>query len=120
MNMTAQELWNKEQQMALDYQKINNKEFKHKVFINFVDLKRSFIDEAKDMVAWINKELKRKRPEVLDHFYFMDQGYLDHKPDRYKYRSAVFNNLKELIVDQQDHDPDVYEIVQKWDMWYHS
>ena len=25
--MTAQELWNKEQQMALDYQKINNKEF---------------------------------------------------------------------------------------------
>ena len=36
--MTAQELWNKEQQMALDYQKINNKEFKHEVFINFVDL----------------------------------------------------------------------------------
>jgi len=120
MNTTALENWNKEQQLALDYQKINNKEFKHKVFINFVDLKRSFIDEAKDMVTWINKELKRKRPEVLDHFYFMDQGYLDHKPDRYKYRSAVFNDLKELIVDQQDHNPDVYEIVQNWDMWYHS
>jgi hypothetical protein len=25
-----------------------------------------------------------------------------------------------LIVVQQDHDPNVYEIVQKWDMWYHS
>ena len=41
MNTTAKERWNKEQQMALDYQKIDNKEFKHEVFINFVDLKRS-------------------------------------------------------------------------------
>jgi hypothetical protein len=118
--MNAKENWNKEQQLALDYQKINNKEFKHEVFINFVDLKRSFIDEAKNMVAWINKELKRKRPELKAHFYFMDQGYLDHEPDRYKYRSKVFNDLKELIVVRQDHDPNVYEIVQKWDMWYHS
>tara|TARA_Y100001972_G_scaffold75453_1_gene91740 strand:- start:226 stop:582 length:357 start_codon:yes stop_codon:yes gene_type:complete len=118
--MNAQERWNKEQEMALDYQKINNKESKHDLFISFVDLKRSFIEEAKDMVEWIKKEIKRERPEVLDYFYFMDQGYLDHAPDRYKYRSAVFNDLKELIVDQQDHDPDVYEIVQKWDMWYHS
>ena len=36
--MNALENWNKEQKLALDYQKINNKEFKHEVFINFVDL----------------------------------------------------------------------------------
>ena len=114
--MNAQDRWNKEQQMALDYQKINNKEFKHKVFINFVDLKRSFINEAKNMVEWIKKEKR----SCEDYIYFMDNGFINHKPDRYKYRSAVFNNLKELIVDQQDHDPNVYEIVQKWDMWYHS
>jgi hypothetical protein len=114
--MNALENWNKEQQIALDYQKIDNKESKHDLFIDFVDLKRSFIEEAKNMVTWINKE----KIMCEDHIYFMDQGYLDHKPDRYKYRSSVFNDLKELIVDQQDHDPDVYEIVQKWDMWYHS
>ena len=114
--MNAQERWEDEQQIALKYQKINNREFKHDRFISFVDLKRSFIEEAKDMVEWIKKE----KIMCEDHIYFMDQGYLDHKPDRYKYRSAVFNDLKKLIVDQQDHNPDVYEIVQKWDMWYHS
>ena len=114
--MNAQERWNKEQEMALDYQKINDRESKHDLFIAFVNLKRSFIEEAKDMVEWIKKE-----DSLCEDFaYFMDKGFLDHKPDRYEYRSAVFNDLKKLIVDQDDHDPNVYEIVQKWDMWYHS
>tara|TARA_A100000172_G_scaffold58858_1_gene38481 strand:- start:45 stop:398 length:354 start_codon:yes stop_codon:yes gene_type:complete len=117
MSMNAQERWNKEQKLALDYQEIDNKEMKHDLFISFVDLKRSFIQEAKDMVVWIKKEEKRS---CEDFAYFMDNGFIDRKPDRYEYRSAVFNDLKKLIVDQKDHDPDVYQIVQKWDMWYHS
>ena len=118
--MNAQERWNKEQQMALDYQKINNKETKHDLFISFVDLKRSFIEEAKDMVEWIKKELKNKREIsfIEDCYYFMDNGFLDHKPDRYQYRSAVFKDLKDQIMKKKE--PNVYEIVQKWDMWYHS
>jgi hypothetical protein len=122
MSMNARERWNKEQEMALDYQKINNRESKHDLFIAFVDLKRSFIKEAKNMVTWIKKEIKNKREIsfIEDCYYFMDNGFLKHKPDRYEYRSAVFNDLKKQIVDQDDHDPNVYEIVQKWDMWYHS
>ena len=116
MNTTALDRWNKEQQIALDYQKIDKKESKHDLFINFVDLKRSFIEEAKNMVSWIKKEKRL----CEDFAYFMDNGFKNHKPDRYEYRSAVFNDLKKLIVDQKDHDPNVYEIVHKWDMWYHS
>ena len=46
--MNAQERWNKEQEMALDYQKIKERESKHDLFIAFVNLKRSFIEEAKE------------------------------------------------------------------------
>tara|TARA_R100001086_G_scaffold238887_1_gene163926 strand:- start:43 stop:399 length:357 start_codon:yes stop_codon:yes gene_type:complete len=118
MNMNAQERWEDEQKIAFDYQKINNKELKHEVFINFVDLKRSFIDEAKDMVEWINLELKRKRPELEDHVYFIDRGFYPNKPSHYKYRSKVFKDLKDQIMKKEK--PNVYEIVEKWDMWYHS
>ena len=112
--MNAQERWNKEQEMALDYQKINNRKSKHDLFISFVDLKRSFIEEAKDMVEWIKKE-----DSLCEDFaYFMDKGFLDYKPDRYKYRSAVFKDLKEQIMKKEE--PNIYEIVQRWDMWYHS
>jgi len=116
MNTTALERWNKEQQIALDYQKIDKKESKHDLFISFVDLKRSFINEAANMVSWIKKEKRL----CEDFYYFMDNGFIDHKPDRYKYRSSVFNDLKDMIINKKDHNPDVYEIVQKWDMWYHS
>ena len=114
--MNALERWEDEQRIAIEYINIDNKEIKHDLFIDFVDLKRSFIDEAKNMVKWIKKE----KTLCEDFCYFMDNGFINHKPDRYKYRSAVFNDLKKLIVDQKDHDPNVYEIVQKWDMWYHS
>ena len=118
--MNAQERWNKEQQMALDFQKINNKETKHDLFISFVDLKRSFIEEAKDMVEWIKKEIKNEREIsfIEDCYYFMDNGFLDHKPDRYQYRSAVFKDLKDQIMKKEE--PNIYEIVQTWDMYYHS
>ncbi len=116
--MNAQERWNKEQEMALDYQKINNRESKYDLFISFVDLKRSFIDEAKDMVEWIKLELKRKRPELEDHVYFIDRGFYPNKPSHYKYRSAVFKDLKDQIMKKEE--PNIYEIVQRWDMYYHS
>ena len=116
--MNAQERWEDEQQIALKYQKINNREFKHDRFISFVDLKRSFIKEAKDMVEWIKLELKRERPELEDHVYFIDRGFYPNKPSHYKYRSAVFKDLKDQIMKKEE--PNIYEIVQLWDMWYHS
>ena len=117
--MNAQERWENEQKMALDYQKINDRESKHDLFIAFVDLKRSFIKEAKDMVKWIKKEIKNEREIsfVEDCYYFMDNGFL-HEPSHYKYRSAVFKDLKDQIMKKEE--PNIYEIVQTWDMYYHS
>ena len=87
-------------------------------FLNYVELKRSFHEQAIDMVKWITKELSKDHGLVEDYAYFMDKGYTINKPDRWDYRSAVFGDLKEAI--QNNSDYDVYEIVQKWDMWYHS
>ena len=40
-----------------------------------------------------------------------------------KVKGMDFLRIKESIKtlgSGNDHDPNVYEIVQKWDMWYHS
>ena len=90
----------------------------HINFLKFVELKKSFHDQAEDMVKWITKELSKDHGLVEDFAYFMDRGYMINKPDRWDFRSAVFNDLKEAIVN--DLEFDIYEIVRKWDMWYHS
>lgn len=93
-------------------------ESNHINFLKFVELKKSFHDQAEDMVKWITKELSKDHGLVEDYAYFMDNGYMINKPDRWDFRSAVFNDLKEAIVN--DLEFDIYEIVRKWDMWYHS
>ena len=119
--MNAQETWNKEQEI---YEAFKDEKARgifnprHKSFFAFVDLKRSFIEEAKDMVEWIKLELKREKPELEDHVYFIDRGFYPNKPSHYKYRSAVFKDLKDQIMKKEE--PNIYEIVQTWDMYYHS
>jgi hypothetical protein len=86
----AQKSWEKEMVIATEImgkaeqQGADVLDFGDTNFLNYVQLKRSFHDQAEDMVKWI----------------------------------TVFGDLKEAI--QNNADYDVYEIVQKWDMWYHS
>ena len=89
-----------------------------KGFLNFVKLKESFHIQALDMVEWLNKEITSKHGILESYAYFMDNGFLDSKPDRYEYRNAVFNDIKKAI--QNDEPINIYDIVEKWDMWYHS
>ena len=94
-----------------------------KSFLNFVKLKDSFHVEALDMVNWINKEIKvnsvmNEKVLIESYIYFMSRGFLTYQPDRYDYRTAVFNDIKEAI--QNDEPYNIYSIVQKWDMWFHS
>ena len=90
----------------------------HTNFLNYVELKRSFHDQAEDMVRWITKELSKDHGLVQSFAYFMDKGYTINKPDRYEYRSAVFNDLAEAI--KNDSEYNIYDIVRRWDMYYHS
>ena len=89
-----------------------------KSFLNFVKLKETFHTEALDMVNWINKEIESGQPMLESYLYFMDNGFLDDKPNKYDYRTAVFNDIKEAI--QNDEPYNIYDIVHKWDMWFHS
>tara|TARA_R110000772_G_scaffold8157_8_gene27183 strand:+ start:29 stop:388 length:360 start_codon:yes stop_codon:yes gene_type:complete len=89
-----------------------------KSFLNFVKLKETFHQEALDMVDWINKEIEGERTLFESYLYFMDNGFMNYQPDRYDYRTAVFNDIKEAI--QNDEPYNIYDIVYKWDMWYHS
>ena len=120
----AQKTWETEMLMAEEMKAKGEKQgedildFGDTNFINYVELKRSFHDQAEDMVKWIIKENSKDHGLVEDFAYFMDNGFPNHKPDRWDYRSAVFNDLKEAI--QNDNDYNIYDIVRKWDMWYHS
>tara|TARA_B110000483_G_C18118425_1_gene512563 strand:+ start:585 stop:965 length:381 start_codon:yes stop_codon:yes gene_type:complete len=87
-------------------------------FINYVHLKQSFIDQAIDMVGWINEEKLKDHGLLESYAYFMDNGYKFQQPDRYDYRTAVFNDLRDAILEDKPFNP--YEIVEQWDMWYHS
>ena len=94
-----------------------------KSFLNFVKLKETFHTEALDMVNWINKEIKvnsvmNEKVLIESYIYFMSRGFLNYQPDRYDYRTAVFNDIKEAI--QNDEPYNIYDIVYKWDMWFHS
>ena len=90
-----------------------------KSFLNFVKLKETFHVEALDMENWIKKEIKSNLDYVLmPDYYFMENGFPDHKPNRWEYRSAVFNDLAEAI--KNDTEYSIYDIVYKWDMWFHS
>ena len=117
----AQITWEKEMVIATEImgrcEKDELIESNHINFLKYVELKRSFHDQAEDMVRWITKEIS-KDGLVEDYAYFMDKGFMINKPDRWDFRSAVFNDLKEAIVN--DLEFDIYEIVRKWDMWYHS
>ena len=87
-------------------------------FISYVHLKQSFIDQAIDMIEWINKERSKDHGLLESFAYFMDNGYREHQPDRYDYRTAVFNDLRDAILEDKPFNP--YEIVEQWDSWYHS
>jgi hypothetical protein len=90
-----------------------------KSFLNFVKLKESFHVEALDMKKWIKQEIKSNLDCILmPDYYFMENGFPNHKPDRWDFRSAVFNDIKEAIVN--DKPCNIYDIVYKWDMWFHS
>ena len=90
-----------------------------KSFLNFVKLKETFHEEALNMEEWIKEELKSNSDYVLmPDYYFMNNGFLNHKPDRWNYRSSVFNDIAEAI--ENDEPYNIYDIVYKWDMWFHS
>jgi len=90
----------------------------HEGFLKYVELKRSFHDQAEDMAKWITKEQSKDYGLIEPFAYFMDKGYTINKPDRYEYRSAVFNDLADAIRNGSEYN--IYDIVRSWDMYYHS
>ena len=90
-----------------------------KSFLNFVKLKETFHTEALNMEEWIKDQIK-SNPDyaLMPDYYFMDNGFSKYKPDRWNYRSSVFNDIAEAI--QNDEPYNIYDIVYKWDMWFHS
>ena len=120
----AQITWEKEMVIATEImgkaeqQGADVLEFGDTNFLNYVELKRSFHDQAEDMVKWIKKAVSKDHGMVEDFVYFMDNGYTINRPDRWDFRSAVFNDLKEAIENGSEYD--IYEIVRRWDMYYHS
>ena len=118
----AQITWEKEVVIATKIMDTADKDelslINHESFLKYVELKRSFHDQAEDMVKWITKEQSKDHGLVQPFAYFMDKGYTINKPDRYEYRSAVFNDLAEAI--KNDSEYNVYDIVRSWDMFFHS
>jgi len=120
----AQITWEKEMVIATEImgkaeqQGADVLEFGDTNFLNYVELKRSFHDQAEDMAKWIIKEQSKDHGLIQPFAYFMDKGYTINKPDRYEYRSAVFNDLAEAIRNGSEYN--IYDIVRSWDMYYHS
>ena len=118
----AQITWEKEMVIATKIMDTADKDelslINHESFLKYVELKRSFHDQAEDMVKWITKEQSKDHGLVQPFAYFMDKGYTINKPDRYEYRSAVFNDLAEAI--KNDSEYNIYDIVRNWDMFFHS
>ena len=116
----AREEWVKE--LVIRDEMLNKNAFNltssDKGFLNYMKLKDSFHVEALNMVDWIKKEITKDHGILEDYIYFMDNGFRDNKPNRYKYRTAVFNDIKKAI--QNDEPFNIYDVVYKWDMWYHS
>jgi len=118
----AQITWEQEMVIATEIMGMCEKDEliqrEHTNFLNYVELKRSFHDQAEDMVRWITKEQSKDHGLVQSFAYFMDKGYTINKPDRYEYRKAVFNDLAEAIKNGSEYN--IYDIVRSWDMYYHS
>lgn len=120
----AQITWEKEMVIATEImgkaeqQGADVLEFGDTNFLNYVELKRSFHEQAMDMVKWIKKEQSKDYGIIENYAYFIDKGYTFNKPDRYEYRSAVFNDLAEAIKNGSEYN--IYDIVRSWDMYYHS
>lgn len=120
----AQVTWEKEMVIATEImgkaeqQGADVLEFGDTNFLNYVELKRSFHDQAEDMAKWITKEQSKDYGLIEPFAYFMDKGYTINKPDRYEYRSAVFNDLADAIRNGSEYN--IYDIVRSWDMYYHS
>ena len=120
----AQVTWEKEMVIATEImgkaeqQGADVLEFGDTNFLNYVELKRSFHDQAEDMAKWITKEQSKDYGLVEPFAYFMDKGYTINKPDRYEYRSAVFNDLADAIRNGSEYN--IYDIVRSWDMFFHS
>ena len=118
----AQITWEKEVVIATKIMDTADKDelslINHESFLKYVELKRSFHDQAKDMAKWITKEQSKDYGIIESYAYFMDKGYTINKPDRYEYRKAVFNDLAEAI--KNDSEYNVYDIVRSWDMFFHS
>jgi hypothetical protein len=118
----AQVTWEKEVAIATKIMGTADKDelhlINHEGFLKYVELKRSFHDQAEDMVRWITKEQSKDHGLVQPFAYFMDKGYTINKPDRYEYRSAVFNDLADAIRNGSEYN--IYDIVRSWDMFFHS
>ena len=118
----AQITWEKEMVIATEImgrcEKDELVESNHINVLKYVELKRSCHDQAEDMVRWVTKEQCKDHDRIEDFAYFMDKGYTINKPDRYEYKSAVFNDLAEAI--KNDSEYNIYDIVRSWDMYYHS
>ena len=123
MNIELKEndTWTKEKVMNIDLllkSKDQELDDRDKAFMDYVSLKQSFIDQAVQMCNWINENKEVSWNDRACDFFFMDTGSSRHKPDRYAFRCAVFNSIKDKILNDKKCNP--YEIVQTWDMWYHS
>ena len=123
IELKENDTWTKEKVMNIDLllkSKDQELDDSDKAFMDYVSLKQSFIDQAIEMCNWINKN----KDDVISwndracNLFFMETGSPRHKPDRYAFRCAVFNSIKDKILNGKKCNP--YEIVQTWDMWYHA
>ena len=89
-----------------------------KSFVEFVDLKQSFMDQALLMLTWIVDRGADSWGAYDANQFFMSNGYMSAPPDRYDFRCDVFNSLAENI--QNDDECNPYAIVEEWDMWHHA
>ncbi len=111
--------WTAEKARKIDLMLKDELSPEEKFFVEFVDLKQSFMDQALLMFQWcvVRNDSVSWDIDDSDQF-FMGNGYLSAPPDRYKFRSDVFNSIAEAIKNDEECNP--YAIVEQWDMWHHA
>ena len=111
--------WTAEKARKIDLMLKDELSPEEKLFVEFVDLKQSFMDQALLMLTWCVDRSDSSYGDVGDaNQFFMSNGYLSAPPDRYKFRSHVFNSIAEAIKNDEECNP--YAIVEQWDMWHHA
>ena len=115
--------WTAEKARKIDLMLKDELSPEEKLFVEFVDLKQSFMDQALLMLTWCvdgySEDLNQANWGTYDaNQFFMSNGYLSAPPDRYKFRSDVFNSIAEAIKNDEECNP--YAIVEQWDMLHHA